>query len=85
MFHPAREAITIVHLIDCLRADEGDCVTILCDNPDFNGQPDVAIECCGAWTEWQQKRFGGPTLVAALVTAEKAKRDNAKPMLETEH
>jgi hypothetical protein len=55
--------------IDFLRADEGDSVTILCDNPDFNGQPNCAIECNGYWTNWQDRRFGGDTIEVALELA----------------
>jgi hypothetical protein len=55
--------------IDFLRADEGDSVTLLCDNPDFNGQPDCAIECKGYWTNWKDRRYTGDTLVAALELA----------------
>jgi hypothetical protein len=53
--------------IHALRADEGDSVTILCDNPE--GPPNNAVECCGFWTEWNDLRFGGETLLAALQAA----------------
>lgn len=53
--------------IHTLRADEGDSVTILCDNPD--GPPNNAVECCGAWTYWEDRRFDGETLLAALQLA----------------
>ena len=43
-------ATEIVRLIQLLRADEGDSVTLLCDNPDFNGQPNCAVVCNGDWT-----------------------------------
>lgn len=59
----------IVRLIDELRADEGDSVTIMCDNPDFNGQPNCAIECCGDWTGWLHKRFAADTLLDTLSMA----------------
>lgn len=59
----------IVRLINVLRADEGDSVNILCDNPDFNGQPNCAIECCGDWTGWLHKRFAADTLLDALSMA----------------
>ncbi len=53
--------------IHALRTDEGDSVTILCDNPE--GQPNNAVECCGAWTEWNDLRFDGETLLGALRSA----------------
>ena len=62
-------ATEIVRLIELLRADEGDSVTILCDNPDFNGQPNCAIECCGDWTGWLHKRFAADTLLDTLSMA----------------
>lgn len=55
--------------VDFLRADEGDSVTILSDNPDFNGQPNCAIECNGYWTSWQDRRFTGDTILVALSVA----------------
>lgn len=63
------DAAEIIALIDKLRFDEGDSVTILCDNPDFNGQPDRVIVVNGAWTDWQDRRFGADTLVQALRAA----------------
>lgn len=59
----------IVRLINVLRADEGDSVEILSDNPDFNGQPNCAIVCCGDWTGWLHKRFAADTLLDALSMA----------------
>lgn len=51
------EAIEIWRAIEVLTDGEGDSVTILSPNPDFNGQPSYAIECNGAWTDWQDRRF----------------------------
>lgn len=61
--------IECMRLINALRADEGDEVTILCDNPDFNGQPNCVVECCGGWTRFGDQRFGGQTLLDALSAA----------------
>jgi len=70
---PQAEAVdedwNIRKYIDFLRADEGDSVTLLCDNPDFNGQPNCAIECNGYWTNWQDRRFAADTLQGALELA----------------
>ena len=52
-----------------LREGEGSSVTLLCDNPDFNGQPNNAIEVCGEWTNWEDRRFTGDTLHAAVLNA----------------
>ena len=59
--------------INKLRAEEGNSVSIMCDNPDFNGQPNNAVECCGDWTDWDDRRFTGDTLLAALQAAVAAK------------
>jgi hypothetical protein len=61
--------VEIVRLIDVLRSDEGDSVMILCDNPDFNGQPNCAIICNGDWTGWVDKRFAADTILDALSMA----------------
>lgn len=63
----------LVATINYLRADEGDTVSLLCDNPDFNGQPSNAVECNGGWTDWTDKRFTGDSLFAALNNAALAK------------
>jgi hypothetical protein len=55
-----------------LREGEGSSVTLLCDNPDFNGQPSNAIEVCGEWTNWEDRRFTGDTLHAAVLSAYRA-------------
>lgn len=59
-------------LIEQLRAEEGDSVLILCDNPE--GPPNTAIECNGSWTGWADKRFSGDNLLACLRAAAEAKR-----------
>lgn len=54
--------------IHALRAGEGHSVTILCDNPDFDG-PNNAVEVCADWTDWKERRFTGETLLEALQAA----------------
>lgn len=66
----AAEAIEIVALIDALRAEEGDDVRILCDNPE--PPPNVAIECNGGWTNYDNRRFEGDTLIQCLRAAQSA-------------
>lgn len=51
------EAVEIWRYIEVLTDCEGDTVTVLYPNPDFNGQPNYAIECNGSWTNWQDRRF----------------------------
>ncbi len=67
------DAIDIVGLINILRSGEGDSVAILCDNPDFNGQPDRVVVVNASWTGWQDERFGADTLLGALRNAASAK------------
>lgn len=57
------------HIVEQLRAGEGSSVEILCNNADFNGQPNNAVVCNGEWTDWQNTRFTGDTIDAALGAA----------------
>lgn len=57
----------LVSLVDTLRADEGDSVMLLCDNPE--GPPNNAVICNGGWTDYCDRRFDGETLIAALQAA----------------
>lgn len=66
-------------LISALRSDEGDSVTLLSDNPE--GPPNNAIECCGMWTGWIDRRFEGETLAAALLAAYRARQSIPDPPL----
>lgn len=69
------QAVAIVRCIEELRRDDGDSVTILCENPEANGRlHGHTVECCGAWTGSQEKQFSGGTLEAALKKAVEAKR-----------
>lgn len=54
-----------------LRADEGDSITICCDNPE--GPPNNAIICNAWWSDYEDMRFEGETLLAALKAALDAK------------
>lgn len=61
------DKILAMTLIQTLRFEECDSVTILCDNPD--GPPNNAVECSGLWTSMKDLRFEGSTLIEALRTA----------------
>ncbi len=56
-------------LVEALREAEGNTVTLVCDNPDFNGQPNCLVECCGDWTNYETHRFPGDTMMDALKAA----------------
>lgn len=71
------EHTPFVEMLNYLRADEGDSVTLNCDNPD--GPPNNAVECCGGWTDWTERRFAGESLDAAVRAAYQAKRGAAAP------
>ena len=60
-------ATLIVEAINELRQDDGSSVTILCDNSE--GDPNNAVICNGAWTDWRDQRFSGETLDQALAEA----------------
>lgn len=62
----------IIDPLNRLREDEGNTVTFLCPNPDFNGLPDEAIEIIADWTNWVSWRFSGNTLAECLQSAELA-------------
>lgn len=68
-----------VAMLHALREDEGDSVTLLCDNPE--GPPNNAIECNGGWTDWVDRRFGGETIEQAVRLAYLAKRSPINPPL----
>lgn len=57
-----------LQLIEILRVGEGASVTLLCDNPGFDG-PNNAVEVADDWTDWQPMRFTGETLTHALRSA----------------
>lgn len=70
--HPMSKLKIIVDAINVLRENEGDSVTIPCDNPDFDG-PACYVESVAEWTGWEPRRFVGETLTSALQAALKAK------------
>lgn len=58
-----------MRFIDKLRADYG-TVTILPDNEEADTKAEqVAIDCCGEWTNWQDQRFYGETILQCLAKA----------------
>lgn len=70
----ADEELKPLRLIHELRADEGDSVTILCDNPNPGPSKSNAVECCGCWTDWKDRRFEGDSITEALKAAAEARR-----------
>lgn len=59
-----------------LRDEEADSVSILSENPDADEHhPAFAIECCGFWTGFAERRFAGRTLSEAIELATIAKAD----------
>lgn len=67
--------VKIAATIELLRRGEGNAVTIVCENPDYpdNNLPRHVVDCCGDWTGWVDRRYGGGTLDEALRTAVKAR------------
>lgn len=66
--HKCEPTTAIWPMIEALRADEGNSVTLLSDNPDG----DQAVECCGDWTNWADRCFTGKTMFRALEAAHTA-------------
>jgi len=62
-------AIETWALIEELRAPEGAEVSIACDNPDFNSQPNSVVEICDSWTGWMPRHFGAENVLEALRAA----------------
>ncbi|MER8616033.1 hypothetical protein NKG99_04130 [Mesorhizobium sp. M1409] len=67
-------------IVEQLRAGDGHSVTLVNDNPDFDG-PGAFVECSGDWTEWEVLKFTGDNVDAALgaafVAFRKWSRDDA--------
>jgi hypothetical protein len=56
--------------IETLRAEEGDSITILCDDPEATtGKDRMAVECIGNWTNWRTKRYYGDSVNECLRNA----------------
>lgn len=71
--HPAAAAM---RMIEELRADEGNAVTILCNDPEANTTMEqCAVECCGHWTGFNDLRFYGESVTQALAHAMLAKAE----------
>jgi len=70
-YQPALDWAHMGRIIDLLRSVEGDCVTIVSDNPEFDG-PARMIVCQGGWTNWEEVQFTGDTLVDCFDAAERA-------------
>lgn len=68
-------AAIILAMINDLRAEEGDSVTICCDNPE--GPPNNAVHVSASWNDWKDERFEGNTLEAALTAACFAKAERS--------
>lgn len=72
-FDVLKEAQAVVELLEQLRQDEGAVVMLGCTNPDYNGQPNEAVDVIAEFTAWQCHRFTGATLVEAMSAAADAK------------
>lgn len=64
------EAAQTWRLIDELRKLEGWTVEIICDNPDFNEQPNSVVVVFGEWGEaWTTRSFSGNNVLECLQEA----------------
>jgi hypothetical protein len=62
--------VAAMRYIEQLRAEEGDSVTILCDDPEAeSADRRLAIDCNGAWTDWRERRFYGESVLQCLALA----------------
>lgn len=53
----AANGLEIWSIVEKLTEGEGNTLTVLPPNQDFNGQPNYAIECEADWTGWMLVRF----------------------------
>lgn len=61
--------VAAMRYIEELRSDFGS-VTILPDNDEANHRSEqVGIDCCGEWTNWQDQRFMGESVLQCLAIA----------------
>lgn len=74
-------ALETVALIDELRSDEADTVTINADNAGFVG-PGAIVECNGMWTDWQDVMFSGDNMLEALRAASAARCEKEKNVVD---
>ncbi|MER9768992.1 hypothetical protein NKJ09_23340 [Mesorhizobium sp. M0189] len=56
-------------MLERFREGEGNSVTLVCDNPDFNGQPNTKIIVCADWTGFEERVFTGDTITQAIANA----------------
>jgi len=62
--------IAAMRYIEQLRSGIGASVTILCDNDDATyKEQSVAIEACADWTDWENRRFYGESVLQCLAKA----------------
>lgn len=70
------ESVEMSRLLDQLRKREGWAVTINCSNPEPSNREDAeAVDAVGDWTNWEDRRFTGETLLLALRKANGAMAD----------
>jgi hypothetical protein len=66
-------AVAFCIALEALRDEEGASVAILCDNPDTEVNYETcAVEVVAGFTNWNTKRFYGPTPLGAILEAAKA-------------
>jgi hypothetical protein len=67
----------LADLINQLRAEEGNALTLVCDNPEFHGEA-CSVFVTSEATGWKDKRYDGANLLACLEAAAK----DATPVAE---
>lgn len=60
------EAIEALELLEHLRQDEGNMVSLICDNPDFGGGPNAIVEMSLIFGEQFPQRMSGDTVLECL-------------------
>lgn len=56
-------------MLERFREGEGNSITLVCDNPDFNGQANSKVFVFADWTEFEDRVFTGDTISEAIGNA----------------
>ena len=77
--------VAAMRFIEQLRSNYG-TVTILPDNEEASSRAEqTAIDCCGEWTNWQDQRFYGESVVQCLAKAVVVKERSDALLFANEH
>ena len=69
-FEQPNAAVAFCIALEALRSDEGNGVTVMCDNPEAETlDRQTAVDVIAEWTDWEPRRFYGATPLDAILAA----------------